>query len=71
MALEHKAKVLAPLGCRRFPAFLPRVLAGLGAASHEITWVHCDPGASVVRRSTIWVFRGRCPQPPGQASGLG
>jgi magnesium/cobalt transport protein CorA len=47
-AAERKARVLRASGLQEVPlASLPPVLAGLGAAGLEVTWVHCDPDASV------------------------
>ena len=49
-ATEHKARVLRASGLEEVPlGSLPPVLAGLGAAGLEVTWIHCDPDASVVQ----------------------
>jgi magnesium/cobalt transport protein CorA len=49
-AAEHKARVLRPSGLEEVPlTSLPSVLAGLGAAGLEVTWVHCDPDASLIQ----------------------
>jgi magnesium/cobalt transport protein CorA len=47
---EHKARVLTSSGQQEvaLPS-LPDVLAGLRAPGLEVTWVHCDPDASVIQ----------------------
>ncbi len=48
--VEHKARVLTSSGLREVAlSSLPDVLAGLHAPGLEVTWVHCDPDASVVQ----------------------
>ena len=49
-AAAHKARVLTPSGLEEVSLQdLPGVLAGLRAPRVQITWVHCDPAASVVK----------------------